>query len=101
MDKNYEYEFERCMVELIGEIALAKNMTHADMARAAFPDAGNAVGKWQAIKKWARTAPAALRVRDAVALAHAVGVDFSSLTFQTSERMKMKDSRKDENDRLQ
>jgi hypothetical protein len=88
MNKKYEYEYERCMVGIIEERAQSLGMTHADLGRTAFADAGNPVGKWQAIKKWARTGPAALKVRDAVALAHAVGMDLPSLAFQASERMK-------------
>lgn len=86
MDK--AYDLERTFVALVVDIAKSKGLSYSHVARAAWPNAGNPIGKWRAIRNRDKSGPANVTMADGARLASAVGEDFSRLVFRAEERMK-------------
>lgn len=84
---NMSYALERKFVEVVMEVAKEKDYSFSDVARRAFPTAGNPVGRWRAMRNKDKSGPQSVTIADAARLAHAVGEDLSRLIFRAEEKM--------------
>lgn len=70
--------FATAFLALVERKAKNQGLTHSALARAAFPDAQDPVGRWRKIRRQGQH----LTVVDAWRLARVVGEDFADLAFQ-------------------
>lgn len=70
--------FANAFLALVERKAKDQGLTHSALARAAFPDAQDPVGRWRKIRNHGQN----LTVVDAWRLARAVGEDLAELVFQ-------------------
>ena len=87
MDK--AYIFERKMVEVVIELAQEQGKNFSQLAKETWPNAGNPVGKWRAVRRFDKDKPANIKIADGYRLAESLGMDFPSLCFLVNERMKI------------
>lgn len=82
-------ESEQFAATLLAEIerrAIEKGLTHSALARAAFPGAGDPVGRWRKIRRQGQN----LTLADAWGLARAVGMDLAGMAGRREEPGKAK-----------
>ncbi len=80
------YNFERCLVHTIIEMAEARFKNHSDFARAVW-SGSSAVTRWRQIRNISGKRPQSLTIEDAFALAKAVGQEFPSLCFIVDQKI--------------
>lgn len=71
------HAFERCLVEIMAEMAEKKGLKHKPLAIAAWPDRKDPGTKWRKIRNG--TDPRGFQVQDAYDLALAMGISFLEL----------------------
>lgn len=85
---DYSFEFERCFVESIIDMAEQKGWTHSELARRAFPEKGDYRRKWRDIRGTKSVKPQKLTIADAATLARCVGKEVPEVCFVVNERLK-------------
>lgn len=83
------YEFERCFVELVTEMAEQQGMNHSQFAKKAFGDTSSAISRWRKIRNMSASKPQSVTIVDALQMAAALGMDLPSLTFRVDQQYKM------------
>jgi hypothetical protein len=74
-------DFTRTFLSLIIARAEALGLSHSDLARAAFPDAADPVGRWRKVRNQGQH----LTLDDAWLLARAVGEDMAGLCWKAGQ----------------
>lgn len=77
-------ELERAVISLAVDKADSAGLSHSALARAAFTEAKDPVGKWRKV----RNQGAGLHLAEAAALAAALGLDLSALVWQAEQEAK-------------
>lgn len=85
---DYSFEFERCYVESIIDIAENLGWTHSELARRAFPEKKDYRRKWRDIRGTKSVLPQKLTIADAATLARIVNKEVPEICFIVSERLK-------------
>ncbi|MFA7164228.1 MAG: hypothetical protein WC124_00065 [Desulfoplanes sp.] len=81
------YNFERCLVHTVVEIAEKKFKNHSTFARYVW-SGPSAVTRWRQIRNISGKRPQSLTIADAFDLANAVGQELPSLCFIVDQKIK-------------